>query len=415
MGVAIRQRSGTRLFPVREAVALPQGVPGAVSSGTYFDLTTEITTLSSAWNNYLMQDTSIEGDGFAYENLTPSVISTENWPLVERVTNGIGVISMSCRGITSRFSRSFVASGGSSSVASTGFVTDTVGAASWDIMEPLLSEGGDLNLFTDGTYASYNDNCWASGFDLTGVAVWNSRTNGPRYAGVAITPRHLLYAWHYKPAVGDTVRFRKADGTLVQRTIIGQNTGGNLNALHENALVSDKCVVTLNEDLPAGIKIYPLVGEWIFTETVDSMGRPALVQAWVGVKVNQSRNVLIAGQADLAPRLFERVNGSVYGQTFSNEFITSFTDWGAYFAGYFPAFLEEYLSLYAGAVGGDSGSPAFYPLSGSDLALAGTITSQNGDGSFPNENVLNACISSSDSSAGVSTGYTVTVAPDPTA
>lgn len=412
----ITQRNGDRLFPVRSAIPIPNGVPGSTNPGTYFDLNTEVTTLTSSWNDWLLEYNSSYDDQLTVENLTPDVCSTENFPLVERIESGVGKVRMESRGIVSVFSKNFTPSGGSVSTIATGFQDDTVGKSCEDRLLQALSSGGDLNYYTDSSNLVRNDNCWAAGFDLSGVAIWNSSTGDARKAGAAITRRHLLYTWHYRPSVGNTVKFLDADGSAHTRTILAINAGGSFNLLHENPLVSDKCVAVLDSDLPDSVAVYPVVGEWVYQTTEDPNGYDATVGGWLGIKVNQSRNVYIAGCADLYPRVVWMESGSVYGETFGPTIISHYTDFGPYGEGVtslFPAFLEEYGDYYTTAIGGDSGSPAFLIMPDDSLVLAGCVSSSSGSGNFPHKDILDAMIASADAVAGVSTGYTVTESDNP--
>ena len=75
-------------------------------------------------------------------------------------------------------------------------------------------------------------------------------------------------------------------------------------------------------------------------------------------------------------------------------------------------------------IGGDSATPAFFPLTASTMALVSTMTASNGAGPFWHEDITNAMIKSADINAGITTGtavtpggegtLAVTVAPDPT-
>lgn len=68
-----------------------------------------------------------------------------------------------------------------------------------------------------------NTTCWA--YDLTDKLVacsaWNSDL-AHKKAGVLISPRHILFSAHYPIANNSTVRFVKADGTVVDKTITAQ-------------------------------------------------------------------------------------------------------------------------------------------------------------------------------------------------
>lgn len=97
-----------------------------------------------------------------------------------------------------------------------------------------------------GTYTR-NTSCWASGVDLTPISPWNS-SGGAHNAGTLISPRHVLFASHYLPAAGSTIRFIKADNTVVTRTITAMQSLSDSQAYYP-----DLTVGVLNSDVPAGI------------------------------------------------------------------------------------------------------------------------------------------------------------------
>ena len=88
---------------------------------------------------------------------------------------------------------------------------------------------------------------------------------------------------------------------------------------------------------------------------------------------------------------------------------------GDYNNGQLPEFLDDYGDFLRAPQPGISGSPSFFPLSETELALVAPISTEGGAGMRYHEDILNATVANADSVAGVSTGYTVTVAPDPTA
>jgi hypothetical protein len=101
-----------------------------------------------------------------------------------------------------------------------------------------------------GTYV-YNTSCWGYGFVnlLTAFSPWNSR-DAQKRAGVAITPRNFVNAWHFPLEIGDTIRFVEANGTVATRIIMDRERVGS----------TDVMVYALNSDLPAGIykaKMFP--------------------------------------------------------------------------------------------------------------------------------------------------------------
>lgn len=97
-----------------------------------------------------------------------------------------------------------------------------------------------------GTYVR-NTACWGATIDLTPCSPWNSG-GGSHQAGTLITPRHVLFAAHYQPGVGSTIRFIKSDNTVVTRTLT------NMLSLTQSAsYYPDFTVGKLDSDVPAGI------------------------------------------------------------------------------------------------------------------------------------------------------------------
>lgn len=423
----LSQRSANQLFPVSSATPIPAGTEVSTTSSNYYDLTTESVTLSSSYHNYNIVLNDLLTEDTAVENLTPLISDITNWPLVVRVASGVATIKVSHRNVSQRLSLDMkTLSGGGTTLNVTGFVAATVGDHSWGILDPLLVAGGDLSLLSGGVHsggnwhfsgASYNSACWAADFDFSGVTHNQSAWNTPHMCGTAITERHLLFAAHYCPPVGATVTFIAPDGSNVTRTILAYNSGtapgsGQLNASN---VVNDLAVAVLSgPDLSTdGIAVYPVVGPWIRKDDIqDASGRDAFVQAWVGLKLDQNRKVLLAGRADTHPLTIQPQSGTYNGVEFADLNTFVITDVGPPM--YLPQFLAAYSAFYTQSITGDSGTPRFFPITASTMALVGCVTYGSGGASFPDEGVLNACIASADSAAGIATGYTVTVAPNPT-
>lgn len=403
---------------------VPNGTAGSTSSSTLYDLTVEEVELSSAWNDWFFNlYEPIGGDALSVENLTPGVCSITGWPVAERISSGIGAIRISFRGCTRTCQLDMrTLSGGTTSISITGFQNDTLGKAAWGEIKTLLDAGGDLNLLSGGSgnwdfgSATYNGSCWAASYDFSGVAHKNSYWNTPHFAGTAITDRHVLMVSHYLPPVGTVLTFIAPNGTKIQRTILAYNSGNTFDGkINVNPAVRDIAVAVLSSgDLSAsGIKVYPVVGPWIFSEQTINVSGDAVVAGWVGVKLNQDRQVLLCGAAQTTPSLKSPVTATYNGSSLTKDIFGIQTDWGP--ADDLPAFLSSYSDFYAQSIVGDSGTPRFIPDGNGGLILAGAVTTSSGGAMFPDEAVLNACIVSADTNAGISTGYTVTVAPDPTA
>lgn len=93
-----------------------------------------------------------------------------------------------------------------------------------------------------------NPSLWANGVDLTSISPWNSG-GGAHQAGIAIAPRYVLFATHYTPGTGSTIRFITNDNVVVTRTLT------NIQALTWlSGYYPDLAVGKLDSDLPGTIK-----------------------------------------------------------------------------------------------------------------------------------------------------------------
>jgi hypothetical protein len=415
-----------QLNPIVAINAVPSETPGSSVVGTRYTLNTLTVTLDAAFNNWMfnLRD-PLANESITVENLTPEVCSIAKWPLVERVTSGLARVRLAYREI--RATRTLdmrTLTGGLVTYSITGFQSATLGDYTMDILTPLLAEGGDLNLLSGGVEtggnwdfgaAAYNPACWASMFNFTGVAHRNSHWNTPHFAGTAITDRHVLMVSHYLPPVGTVLTFIAADGAKVTRTILGYNSGNTFNGrINTNPVVGDLAVAVLSSGnlSAAGIAVYPVVGPWLLPNATVTTTNDAVVAGWVGLKLNQDRQVLLAGDVDTVPVLKSPQTAIYEGSTLTVANSSVGTDFGPNMND--VAFLAGYSAFYSQSIVGDSGTPRFFPKADGSLILVGCVTGSNGGASFPSANVLNALIASADASAGISTGLTVTVAPDPT-
>lgn len=110
----------------------------------------------------------------------------------------------------------------------------------------------------------YNTDCWAYGIDLTGLSNYNDNTaaSGDTMGGVLISPRHVAFAWHWKPAAGDypvSITWVQADGTPVTRlmTAVARVVAHPACGFYDMA--NDIAIGYLDEDVPAAIKHYPVL------------------------------------------------------------------------------------------------------------------------------------------------------------
>jgi len=185
--------------------------------------------------------------------------------------------------------------------------------------------------------------CWAADLDLTALSVWNSAGVATK-AGVAISPRHVLFCTHDAPAASSTIRFVAADNTLVTRTITALEgipvTASNY---------PDITIGLLDSDLPPSIgfvKILP-VG-WIPYLPLQS--GPVLI-------VDQERKALVS---------------NLYGIGWF-EIRTAICE--------APGDATR-LSFHENPISGDSGSPALFIIQDQLVLIFSATTGVAGGGTF---------------------------------
>lgn len=94
-----------------------------------------------------------------------------------------------------------------------------------------------------------NTASWFPGSSYTGVG-WS--LSDPRKQFALITPQHVVFAEHFKPFIGDTVRFLNAAGVAVDRTVIA-----NTNIQNASSQATDLTICTLSAPIPAATGITP--------------------------------------------------------------------------------------------------------------------------------------------------------------
>lgn len=359
--------------------------------------------------------------GATTENLSPS-IATLTGNVVTRVADGFARVKATfASGSTKSVFLDMRETAAATYRVFTGYVSNSM---------PDLLANSVLDLVTPGKTASYYSTfdhatstyvrdaaCWAAGLNLTGCPVASDiRGWGPENRGAAVTTRHVVGAKHwnvFEPAyeagagysIGNRLRFAESDGTVHERGIIGR------------ASFRDLIVVTLDSALPVGITPLPIVGEWYFDS--QDTGTP-------GIKYGYSGGMAFyLNQLGQAKYLLSGNLGGRWGLTMDNVTVndTSFSaGWPAHCVGLdtitnagIPSFLDGKMTFYREGIGGDSGSAVMALVDGIPSLLWTWWSATSGipvwteDGAF-----LNALIAKADSSAGISTGLSVTVTPDPT-
>lgn len=179
-----------------------------------------------------------------------------------------------------------------------------------------------------------NATCWAADLNLTPLSPWNSDGANEKPV-LAISPRHVLMATHYSPAVSSTVRFIAADNTIVTRTIT------DIESLPiESGFYPDLTIGLLDSDLPSSIgfvKVLPAGWEFRLPLSPD----PVFI-------VDQDENALVADMNNLtvvSPFMFGAVSPSDATR----------------------------LDFYETVISGDSGHPVFLIING-ELVVVSVLT-----------------------------------------
>jgi hypothetical protein len=396
--------------PMAVATPVPNVTGGSTAPVTFNSATINRTTGAANWNNW-----QITVDfGVTLENLTPSIGTLQPSNFLSKVADGIALIRATGSHVTS-LRLPIVTVGAETVDTFGGWNSGSASKSVSDELEALWVEGKTKPLFTTkndatGTYVK-NSDCWANDLDLSGLAVAISYDGGATWvqdnASCAITARHMIGARHWgKNYSNAVVRFRGTDGSINERAVIGVSSA--LSA------PDDLIVLALaSPNLPETVAPFAVVGEWF--RSGYSQVTTHIFDFWCGAyafAVNQNYHAL---------GMFIG-NGTTLGKTFR----TNGTGVGNFYM-YVPCYGGDFglvlgsdqlagdENFFAPIVTGDSGKPTFL-LNGGTPVLLGVFTTAYACtfvGSLDGD-VANAHIASADSNAGVSTGLTVTVAPDPT-
>jgi hypothetical protein len=127
-----------------------------------------------------------------------------------------------------------------------------------------------------------NTNCWAHGFDLTCIAAYNSFEMATRRAGTLISPRHVVFANHYSPPNGTTLRFVANDNTVVTRVLS--------NSVQIN--LTDLRIGVLDSDVPTNLITFAKVLPSSFTNYFPNSLKPISSKSIPALCLDQDENAL---------------------------------------------------------------------------------------------------------------------------
>ena len=90
---------------------------------------------------------------------------------------------------------------------------------SWSVDRRIADQSKGVVTF--GSSWSRSSNCWTYGVDTSSASPYNS-SFGTWKAGTAISRRHIVYATHYRIAVGTSIRFVSINGVRCERRLVAE-------------------------------------------------------------------------------------------------------------------------------------------------------------------------------------------------
>lgn len=365
-------------------------------------------TTTGYHNDYLFQGSNL--DGLTCDD--PSVDLSE-FPLVKRPAgfNGVKNVRFSNgRGITARTRLVFT-----DSLPSTyrngidGTVPGSYAEYSFNAVYALCNAMTSKAMWSGGSRAQTGviPHAMLTGHVFDGA--YGTAPAGRRF--MAITPRHLVGVEHYTYPVGTVLKFKTVDNVAVTAIIQAVFRGSSVPGLQGN----DISFYLLTEDLPATIKPFPVAGDWHYGIQAGGTANDfdALPQYFGIVLWNNDGHLTPFMRVALETDNVTGVTITHAGVSFTPDKVDSINSFYQYGLKTNSLTTWDYHDVnsvfYHYVRGGDSGSPKLIPVAGGEWALAGIIS-----GNFWSPSLMNSVIGLLDTSAGVSTGYTVTIAADPT-
>jgi len=370
-------------------------------------------TGATTWNEFVLSPDSLD-QAVTYESATPSVCTVAANGAVTRVASGMGVVMAS----NSRPSRRKVVLdmrdvGGQTAVKFSEYTADSLSDLCAAEVQTLLAAGGDTNYFSTINHAAStytrNAGCWLASINLAAISVANRDVGGAwqhQRAGVAITTRHVVFAAHYAPPVGAELRFANASGTVYAHTV--QAYHGAVSAGED--VLSDLKVAVITPALNASITPMKVAGPWIMQDITPSGTGHSYYMGGLAVWLDQTKN----GYTTHIGNVTATVQSPSMTGTFSGVEYTDIITEGFRDSSLSSAYLDDYQEFVKIPITGDSGSPVMLVIGGEPVLLWTWFTSLMGTPVYASTALLSARIAAAGTAAGISTGYTVQVAPDPT-
>lgn len=414
----IRSRTGEEIAPFRSLTAYAViTTPGSTSTVTHRSATFTRSTAATYHYEYLAGISN--GTVTVESESTPDSVDVSEFPVIQReegINATINATFTNGRASTYEYALDFVThTGGTVDQPASGATNGSLLKYTADIVDGIAAA-----LTTNSMWDSSGNRAQTSAIPhsfLTGH-VWNGYASATASgAGItpdtgrrfmAITPRHLYGCGHYTYQVGDVLQWKDINNNIISRTVLGViNIGAEVSAAGLGSV--DMSITLLSSALPETITILPVVGDWAtgyISSTTDTVTKCPQIAGFTLMNNNgHIAPFLIAPTSDVTsgfpPFTYQGIDFSFRKLLGAAEVGTSTTikSW--------PAGVGQ--KFYHNLRGGDSGSPCVVPCSGG-WAYSGHISSNY----HPTPALFNQLISLIDTRYGVSTGYTVTVAADPT-
>lgn len=202
----------------------------------------------------------------------------------------------------------------------------------------------------------YNRNidCWVADLDLTCISPWNS-SGGSNMAGVLISPRHVLFAAHYQPSAGTTIKYITQNNIVISRTITALQTDPSYTPYYP-----DIAVGVLDSDIPNTISFAKILPpNW--TSYLPSIAHPKKLPVLI---TDQEKKAMIADLYAIS------------------NYVTLLRPIDA-----------SRLAFYEDIIGGDSGSPSFLIINNQLVLLTVWTSASQGTFVTTRKDVINTMMS----------------------
>jgi hypothetical protein len=385
---------------------------GEETAGTVTVGSIVFNTYESASGHYDYVITGNNADNLSvFSSSVADSIDLTDLPLVKRqsgVDETVTATFTNGRGITDSFRLLFgTAENAEIITTANSVVADTYAEYSFDRMVALFDSLAGPNMFTSGLDRAQTSAIPHAQFTCHAFGGGWANAGGLRFT--AVTKRHMIGCWHYGYSVGQTVTFKTAANQIISRTILAQ---WDPNTYFPGSSISDFQIFLLDSDLPDNtIQPAKVVGEWFADYSEISGGFTILQQSFGLILWNNNGHITPGQTTRHAIQTF--TSTPVYnldGVMVSNRVMEGRAAFGRVNMSGSESldYSNSANEFFHNVTYGDSGSPCFSPVEGG-WAMSGIIS-----GNMWSPEGINAAIVAVDTKAGISTGYTVTVAPDPT-